>query len=156
MRGVTTCSFGVAVTLFCAVPLFFWGGNVLLNYSFVQRNLRVSLNMHLKKTHILKGGTRLLFPRSEVFQLSTEETHWVYWKHPLPISGKRVVLPILFCLQSQSYPFGGCWVYQQWYRLVTVFAWVFFLPLKSETIVTGNMKGEHDRLSLPSVVSVIF
>lgn len=47
-----------------------------------------------------------MVPRSEVFQLSTEETHCVYWKHSLLTSGKRVVLPALFCLQSQSWPFG--------------------------------------------------
>lgn len=52
MRGVTTSRFKVAVTLFRAVPLLFWGGNVLLNYSFVQRNLRVSLNVHLRKKNI--------------------------------------------------------------------------------------------------------
>lgn len=33
---------------------------------------------------------------------------------------------------------------------------VFSLPPKSETIVTGNAKGERDHLDLPFVVGVVF
>lgn len=63
-----------------------------------------------KKKILLRHDTRLMVPSLNgpicQFQLSAEETHCVYWKHSLLTSGKRVVLPVLFCLQSQSWPFG--------------------------------------------------
>lgn len=49
MRSGTTFRSKVAVTLFWATPLLVWDGKVPLNHSFVQRNMRVSLNVHLKK-----------------------------------------------------------------------------------------------------------
>lgn len=97
VRSATAFRSQAAVTLFCVMP----------GCSDVQRNVRVSLNVHLRnRENILGDDTGSMIPRSEVLQLSTEETHCVYWEDSWLNSGGKVVLPVLFCLQSESWPFG--------------------------------------------------
>lgn len=93
------------MTFFCSMPLLFQGGMVLLNHLCKDLWEHLWMCTFKKKNIILRDGTRLMVLRSEMFQVSTEDTCYRYWKHHL--LQERVVLPVLFCLTSQpSWPFG--------------------------------------------------